>query len=569
MSKNKKNKSKPPINIYSNRLVDDDIENDDLYGYDNDFIPHSDYYTQRSTGFKKTPIKDTYYGGDYASYNNKYSGGSYYNSYRSNYHYGHNEFYGGYGGWSWGNYSSLLNSEDSYDKPNDFIKNQKAYITPNEYKIERKVGYQDQEVYDIIRNFSKFFFARAIDDKEYLNATWLEDSLLNDDEKVYKETWKNIYDKYWDIKVPGDLPLDKAIYVMKEILSSQGVEKVDPKVIEEWLERNELKIDDEIYSDPIINELMDINEFSKYEKLDILEKLSLMKNFGTNFKIEKEIEPVEVYNNTKSHNRNLRNYNELMRLEPYQYALPSFKFSLARKSLRINHPLKIQEKKQIIIMLVDFSGSMCQLDKQQWVFALIIDRLKYVVKEECELYFSYFLTTADYNKNHNIRQGYLDTSRYSSGAISTNYSNKAENYFKFQHVYDKETAVKFLKGLSSLPNGGDTGLGLIVDMIANDISNGHIGGLPVDFNDEHYKPELLAVADGQDTVKTKSFSWKTNAISIEGYNMELEDMCIKNEGTYIDIRGNIATIKEATSKNTSITKSISLEKYKKITPKKK
>jgi hypothetical protein len=549
----KKNKKS---NLYSTKLYDD---SGDFFDDDGDVVdvPHisEEVYTQRSTNYKSY---NNSYRNSYENYNKSYKGGNYYNSYghNSHYNYGHREYYGGYGGWSWGSYSSILSDDDSFDKKEDFIKQQPAYITPNENKIERKLGDQSDEVYDIIRNLSKFFFSRAIDDKEYINDFWNDDSKLDDDQKSYKQQWGEIYDKYWDIQVPGNLPLDKAIYVVKEILKTQGSETVTPKVIEEWMKKNELKIDNEIYSDPIINELMDINAFSKYEKLDILEKMSLMKSFGTNFKIEKEVEPVEVYNNTKTHNRNLRSYNELMRLEPYQYALPSFKFNLARKSLRINHPLKIEEKKQVIIMLVDFSGSMCQLEKQQWVFALIIDRLKYVVKEECELYFSYFLTFHNYDK----QSGYIQKYNFHNHSSK----NTPSNYFEFQHIHNKETAIKFLKGLSSYPNGGDTQLGLIVDLIAKDIENGQIGNLPVDFKDSHYKPELLAIADGQDSVKTKTFSYKTNAISIEGYNGELKKMCLDNLGTYIDINGNIANIAEATSKNTTTQKTISLEKYKKV-----
>ena len=275
-----------------------------------------------------------------------------------------------------------------------------------------------------------------------------------------------------------------------------------------------------------------------------------MKNFGSNFKIEKEVEPVEVYNNTKTHNRNLKSYNELMRLEPYQYALPSFKFSLAKKSLRINHPLKIEEKKQVIIVLLDFSGSMCSREKQEWVCALLVDRLKYVVKEECEIYFSYFLTT----RNYNASNVYADPER----------SDPVRNYFTFQHVYDQKSALKFLKYFSTSPNGGDTELGKIVDLISIDIEKGKLGCHPVDFKNEHYKPELLAIADGQDTVKTRSFSWKTNAISILGFNQELKQMCLNNQGSYVDINDKIATIAEATGPNTHISKTISLEKYKKI-----
>lgn len=561
-------KKKKNNNIYSKTLDPIDDENGDFFPNEEEYITprrtgssHATYnsfddfdYRSRARSIPNTnqrPVEKTYYGGSY-----------YNNNYRNNYHHGHNEFYGNYGnaygGWSWGSYSSLLSDNDSEDKENDFIKAQPAYLTPTSSKIDRRLGFQPPEVVDLVRNLSKFFFARAIDDKDYVNDFWKDDAKLDDSQKSYKEEWGKIYDKYWDIKVPGDLPLDKAIYVVKEVFKTQGSEQCSAKVIEQWMEKNELKIDDEIYADPVINELMDSNDFTKYNKLEILDKLSLMKSFGSNFKIEKEIEPIEVYNNTQTHNRNLRNYNELMRLEAYQYALPTFKFNLAKKSLRINHPLKIQEKKQVVIMLVDFSGSMCQLDKQQWVFALIVDRLRYVVKEECELYFSYFLTTRNYSENYQIDGGYLDSSgRGRYGGKSNN------NYFKFQHVYNKETAIKFLKGVSSLPNGGDTQLGLIVDRIAKDIEKGILGDLKIDFNEEHYKPELLAIADGQDTVKTHKFSYKTNAISIEGYNAELKKMCLDNKGSYVDIRGNVASLAESTGQSVTESK-INLEKYVKI-----
>lgn len=41
----------------------------------------------------------------------------------------------------------------------------------------------------------------------------------------------------------------------------------------------------------------------------------------------------------------------------------------------------------------------------------------------------------------------------------------------------------------------------------------------------------------QDSIKTKEFSYKTNAITLmDGPNTELKDLCIKNKGKYIDIK---------------------------------
>lgn len=41
---------------------------------------------------------------------------------------------------------------------------------------------------------------------------------------------------------------------------------------------------------------------------------------------------------------------------------------------------------------------------------------------------------------------------------------------------------------------------------------------------------------GQDSVKTKEFVYKTNAVTlVDGMNGELRDLCLKNKGKYVYI----------------------------------
>lgn len=48
-----------------------------------------------------------------------------------------------------------------------------------------------------------------------------------------------------------------------------------------------------------------------------------------------------------------------------------------------------------------------------------------------------------------------------------------------------------------------------------------------------------------DSVKTDSFSYKTNAISLYGMNTELKSLCLANKGKYISVMGeNAKDIKE-------------------------
>lgn len=105
---------------------------------------------------------------------------------------------------------------------------------------------------------------------------------------------------------------------------------------------------------------------------------------------------------------------------------------------------------------------MCNQEKQEWVNALLIDRLRYCIKEEAEVFFSYFI--------NDIKQ------------------------LKFTHIYDRKTAIAFWSTFSNSPSGGDTKLGDMVDYIKNQIESVHkLHNLDIDLSSD--KPEILAVAD--------------------------------------------------------------------------
>jgi len=49
---------------------------------------------------------------------------------------------------------------------------------------------------------------------------------------------------------------------------------------------------------------------------------------------------------------------------------------------------------------------------------------------------------------------------------------------------------------------------------------------------------------GQDSVKTKGFTYKTNAVTlVDGKNKELQDLCVANHGKYVYIttKGEVTT----------------------------
>jgi len=82
---------------------------------------------------------------------------------------------------------------------------------------------------------------------------------------------------------------------------------------------------------------------------------------------------------------------------------------------------------------------MNQEEKQEWVNALLIDRLRFCIKEEAEIYFSYFV--------HETKD------------------------LKFQHIYNRKTAIEFWTTFSNSPNGGTTRMEEMVNYVKDQIEN--------------------------------------------------------------------------------------------------
>jgi uncharacterized protein with von Willebrand factor type A (vWA) domain len=155
------------------------------------------------------------------------------------------------------------------------------------------------------------------------------------------------------------------------------------------------------------------------------------------------------------------------------------------------------ELKQKIIVCLDFSGSMCDEFKQEWVVSIIMDRLKYVYKEECEIFFTLYL-------------------KHLVGSI--------------QYINNKESALNFIRGFSTRPNGGNTNIGNVVQELDTKIARGTLGG--IDLKGE--KPEILIIADGQDH-PGEITKYKTNIITIVQYNEKMKNFALSTGGLYANI----------------------------------
>ena len=450
------------------------------------------------------------YGGYGRSYDDDYDGYGYSSG---NYGSGYGASRRTYGSWNWGNYGAFGELEEDDDEL--FIANHDSYFTPKTYEVESRMPWgqnlRNKDNVNLVKEMSRFFFYKMIDNKTYIDEHYLDETKMNEEQLLERDSKVPFYESLWDKYVPGFTPLEKAVSIFNELtIKNKERDKHgegDGKLSENMRsDVQEIDFKEETFMDPEYNELLDMDFFKKkkFNKVDILNKISLIEDLGSQFKIEKDITEKVVANSKLIAKKIMRDYSQVFNVDLYQRLFPDFKTKLATKNLTVNVPVEKTEHKQKIIILLDFSGSMSNSEKQQWVLAILVNRLKYAMLEEAEVFFSYFCSDPD--------------------------------QMRFHHIKDRASAIKFWSGFSTMPNGGDTYIGSMINRINDEININHrLMNLDVDLSED--KPEILVINDGQDSVKTKGFSYKTNAISLFQGNDELKNLCLKNKGKYVKVSG--------------------------------
>jgi hypothetical protein len=435
---------------------------------------------------------DDYYGSYYApTYTPKKSVGGWKSKYS--------------GGWSkssgWSAYSFFTELDD--DNDDLFVKDPISYITPTAKEIKKKVSANKQASIDTIKELARVCYLKMVEDTDYIAEKYVAFDTLDEAEQNTYNQKKELYDGIFDIYIPGYTPLEQAISIYLKIKQNLTDEYGDPiDDGEEKLEmKNALDFDRKVYNDPNINEQLELNEISKDRKMEILNYLSLVGAFGSEFKVEKEISEKIVSNSDQYAKMIMRDYAQFHMIDLYQKMFPNFATKFLTKDLTVNVPVDRKEQIQKIIIILDYSGSMDTHDKQTWVNAILIDRFKYVMQGEAEVFFSYFVDDPE--------------------------------ELEFQHIKNREDVIEFWRHFSNEPNGGNTEVGDMVDYIASEISSGKLCNLQVDLSQE--KPEILVINDGQDEIGTEKFPYKVNAVSLMEFSNELKDLCNATGGKQIEV----------------------------------
>lgn len=435
------------------------------------------------------------------SYSNSGYKNAYYDNYYDNYSYPKTT-YKSWGSWDWGGYGAVIEEDDDL-----FIKSHESYLTPTSSVISAKVerSYDTFNNRKLVKELARFFYYRMVGEKGYISEKYLKDpeTLSPEDQKELSEK-TGMYNELWEKFIPGYTPLDQALAVFYKLQSKDRKGKGDIQLDRMEESMIEMAFHEKMYNDANVNELLEMQELAKTNKMNIFKKISMIQELGGKFKIEKEITEKLAANSRLISKKVMRDYSQLHLVDSYQRVMPTFKAKLLTKDLIVNVPIEKTEHKQKIIILLDYSGSMCSQEKQLWVLSILIDRLQYVMKEEAEIYFSYFL--------HETK------------------------FLHFTHIYDRASALEFWSKFSTRPNGGDTRLGVMIEAIDKSIKEDKkLINLDVDLSEE--MPEVLAINDGQDSVKTNAFVYKTNAITLVDHeNDELKRLCLKNKGKYVFVK---------------------------------
>ena len=444
---------------------------------------------------------DDYYGSYYApTYTPKKSTG------------GWKSKYGG-SGWSKSNWSSFSYSWDygSVDNNDDlFVKDPVNYLTPTTAEIRKKVHAPKQTSIDTIKELARICYFKMIDDREYIAEKYADYDKLSESEQSEYQQKKGLYDSIFEQFIPGFSPLEQAISIYLKLKGQTNKEERDDDDEEdkEIDMTKSLDFDRELYFDPTINEQLELNELSKERKMEIMNHLSLVGQFGSEFKVEKEISEKIVANSDQYSTMIMRDYSQIHMMNLMQKVYPNFRSKFLTKDLTVSVPVDRKEQIQKIIILLDYSGSMHEDEKQIWVNAILIDRFRYVMKGEAEVFFSYFVDDCD--------------------------------DLHFQHIKDREDVIKFWQTFSNHPNGGGTDIGGIVQYVADEVLHSRkLHNLDIDLSEE--RPEILIINDGQDSVGSDAFPYKVNAVSLMQFSDELKNLCLATEGKQIEITYDLET----------------------------
>lgn len=206
----------------------------------------------------------------------------------------------------------------------------------------------------------------------------------------------------------------------------------------------------------------------------------------------KDSKKVQNNDSTDKENYQMESHNQITKVKKSSMMMDNFDDKFIKKELVVSEKVKPVERKQILYMLLDDSGSMSCKVKQTYVRAVLLNRLEAVVDGKAELKFCLY-----------------ESKRYN-----------------FHEVKDIKASQKLYKEISlKRPRGGGTYIGNVLQETINEIHN-----LP-----GYHEPEIMIVCDGDDHVDPDSLDYKgvrINAVLLGTVNPGLERIAQETGGFF-------------------------------------
>jgi len=198
--------------------------------------------------------------------------------------------------------------------------------------------------------------------------------------------------------------------------------------------------------------------------------------------------------------RGIKSFTELGRAVSSEFALPDRyrNYRLATLQTPVREHIVYIEKKQLLYVLVDCSGSMCTPDRVSKASGAIMNRLMAVQKGDAELYYRFF---DDYPHDE-------------------------------YHVDNREKSVEAMKRIRKNGfNGGGTRIDKAISAAANRIRE-------MEAEEKFHRPEILVISDGDDDIRTTSANLdgiRLHSITVSSHSPSLNRLARSTGGVGIDI----------------------------------
>jgi hypothetical protein len=180
--------------------------------------------------------------------------------------------------------------------------------------------------------------------------------------------------------------------------------------------------------------------------------------------------------------------------------MPTYKYKLATKDLMVNK--RINPNKQMLVFLIDVSGSMSHEDKQMWVQALLLNRLQSVVEGKAELLVVPF--------ERDIYSGDISVFRNANDVYTSR--GRKTNFYRFYPA-----------------DGGPTNIERSVRSVHEGITKGKIGSIVL----HGERPQVTIINDGDDKINPAfKAKYATNAFILGQDNRELKSVVLSSGGIY-------------------------------------